>query len=60
MRPGFCSSILSFYFLQESAANAMEYNLVLMLSPREESTQGTRAPTTMAATSPLQNLVCAL
>ena len=48
------------YFLQERAANAMEFNFVLVVSPREDKTQGTRAPTTMAATSPLQNLVCIL
>ena len=39
------------------AANAIEYNLVFDVSPRELSTQGTLAPMSMAPTSLLSNLV---
>lgn len=46
---------LMVYFAK--AATAMEYNLVLVESPREESTQGTLAPITKAAISEWSNLV---
>ena len=45
------------YFLQDNAASAIEYIFVFVLSPLEERTQGTFAPTTIAANSALANLV---
>jgi hypothetical protein len=43
--------------LQLNAANAIEYIFVLVLSPLEERTQGTFAPTTIAASSAFANFV---
>lgn len=39
------------YFLTDRQAKAMEYSLVLAVSPREVSTHGTLVPTTRAAIS---------
>ena len=47
-------------YLADKAANAIEYNLVFMLSPREERIHGTLAPTTIQANSAPANLVQAL
>ena len=45
------------FYLHCSEARAMEYSLVLAVSPREVSTQGTLAPTTMHPSSAPANLV---
>ena len=45
------------FYLQDNAARAIEYILVFVLSPLEERTQGTFAPTTIAANSAFANLV---
>lgn len=47
-------------YLQESADSAIEYILVLVLSPLEDSTHGTFAPTTIAANSAPANFVAVL
>jgi hypothetical protein len=43
--------------LQDNAANAIEYIFVFVLSPLEDNTHGTFAPTTIAASSAFANFV---
>jgi hypothetical protein len=45
-----------FYFAN-NAANAIEYNFVCEVSPRDDNTHGTLAPITTAATSAWLNLL---
>ena len=45
------------YYFANKAANAIEYNFVFAVSPRDDKTQGTLAPITTAATSAWLNLL---
>ena len=51
------SPVFGFYFFTARQARAMEKSLVLLVSPREVSTQGTFVPMTIAASSPPQRCV---
>ena len=46
-----------YYYFANNAANAIEYNFVLDVSPRDDNTHGTLAPITTAATSAWSNLL---